>query len=699
LLNTGDLDMEAPLPPVPFDAVRAVDDRCLHEPAATTSALGEQGQRPKSIILENWSCHATGVRQQGNEIFGPKTTCEVQLLGRSYRALVDTESQVSILPLDTLTTASKSGFDLDADVEEVELDSRTHIYDASGNRMSFKGAVRLTLSPKDGPEERVVFLVKKGTDDTIVLGTNILDKIGVQASPTAQQRPKSRTIGTQTGEQGKGSWTTAGRQEGHLCFLDKECTRRVLPRSCRRKLFDDAHSALLAGHFAPRKVLRTLSKRMFWENMARDIKLWSEECKKCTLFNAQPKMTPPLKPIITSEPYEVIGIDILEMGPTSNGNRYILTVIDHFTKYGAAYPIATKAAEVVARTLFERWIADGCRIPKRILSDQGGEFDNKLMTELTATMGIEQIFTKGYNPRENGITERFNRTVIGMLRKKVEIPLEWDRMLPHCMVAYNTTSHEATADSPFFLLHGFDAKVPWQTMPDREITPYMVDLDDYAHELVSGLKLARQNARERNDLARTTMKKSYDSRSKVHEDKELAHPDLFPTSPGYDIEMYYRMAMAGRSQIISQAPDDMPGNPIMIALPKHFGRVLTDFLEPATVKFLVYSHFGDLADQLQKQCISSAFVWVWPNEVQITQHMLLVQQAVERHLQCGGTMELFPPPFELSREKEWRHIGRVCREMATFLSGPARGFDARIVDFYSTITARSQTTFRSSTRP
>ncbi|VDO24964.1 unnamed protein product [Heligmosomoides polygyrus] len=103
-----------------------------------------------------------GVRQQGNEIFGPKTTCEVQLLGRSYRALVDTGSQVSILPFDTLTAASKSGFDLDADVEEVELDSRTHMYDASGHRMSFKGAVRLTLSSKDAPEERVVFLVKKG---------------------------------------------------------------------------------------------------------------------------------------------------------------------------------------------------------------------------------------------------------------------------------------------------------------------------------------------------------------------------------------------------------------------------------------------------------------------------------------------------------------------------------------------------------
>ncbi|KAK5979179.1 hypothetical protein GCK32_008287 [Trichostrongylus colubriformis] len=129
----------------------------------------------------------------------------------------------------------------------------------------------------------------------------------------------------------------------------------------------------------------------------------------------------------------------------------------------------------------------------------------------------------------------------------------------------------------------------------------------------------------------------------------------------------------------------MPGNPILVALPNQFVRVLNDVVEPPTVKFLVYSHFGDLADQLQKQSISSAFVWVWPNQVPNTQHMLLVQHAVERHLQCGGTLELFPPPFELSHESDWRHIGNVCKKRAEFLSGPARGFDARIVVFYSTI--------------
>ncbi|EYC28494.1 hypothetical protein Y032_0007g3255 [Ancylostoma ceylanicum] len=679
-------------------------------------------------------------------------------------------------------------------------------------------------------------------------------------------------------------------QDGYLVFLDKENVRRVVPVNSRKEVFQDAHAALLAGHFGPKKVLRTLSKRVFWETMSRDVRLWSEECKKCTLFNSQPKQTPPLKPIITSEPFQMIGIDILEMGPTSEGNRYILTVIDHFSKFGGAYPIPTKDAETVARTLVVRWMMEGCRIPTRILSDQGGEFDNKLLAEIASIMGIEQVFTKGYNPRENGVTERFNKTIIGLLRKKVEVPMEWDKMLPLCVFAYNTTAHDATGDSPFFLLHGFDAKVPWNSLPTQEITPYMVDLDGYIHELVTGLKTAHDHAREQNEKARNAMKRNYDDNHKVvanplhpgdrvylrvptekgkakhpkltnewsgpyrvikvsdtsatitainrdeeplcipfdelrklppslddepvlttrqrakrgrpkkgnrvsanqtsfrvavgdpredplhllhpcdcgmfntrahvglpglrsdlarskpvknlfelasvasialhphwgdrkkeeellnpsptymtvhglasaiqahskycykfasalkaKEGVELEHPELFTSNPGYSIALCYRQAMARRHQITTQYEDDMPGNPIIIAMPHSFSRVLKDVNEPPTVKFIVYSHFGDMADQLNKLPISSSIVWVWPNTMPTSRDMILVQQAVERHLQCGGTMELIPPPFEISREKDWRRIAEVCREMAQFLTGPARGFDARIIDYYSTI--------------
>ncbi|KAK6060072.1 hypothetical protein COOONC_02275 [Cooperia oncophora] len=97
--------------------------------------------------------------------------------------------------------------------------------------------------------------------------------------------------------------------------------RKYKSRRIIRRAFLDAHASLLAGHFGPRKVLKSLEKRVLWESMRRDVLLWSEECKKCVLFNTKPQVTPPLKPIITTKPFEVVGIDILEMGLTTHGNR------------------------------------------------------------------------------------------------------------------------------------------------------------------------------------------------------------------------------------------------------------------------------------------------------------------------------------------------------------------------------------------
>ncbi|EYC38726.1 hypothetical protein Y032_0699g1624, partial [Ancylostoma ceylanicum] len=302
---------------------------------------------------------------------------------------------------------------------------------------------------------------------------------------------------------------------GKLLLLRGHDAVEVVPKEFRRKVFDDAHSGLLAGHFGPRKVFRTLSKRVFWETMKRDVWKWSRECRDCVLHNAHQKMTPPLKPIIAARPFEIVGIDILEMGPTSSGNRYILAVIDHFTKYGGAYAVPSKSAELIARVFFERWIADGGRLPKQLLSDQGPEFDNKVLSELCNTFGLKQIFTKGYNPRENGLTERFNKTLLGMLRKKVKIPVEWDKLLPYCVLAYNTTVHETTGESPYFLLHGFDAAIPWETLQEKEVTTYMVDLEEYIQELLVGTNAARSYAAEQSAKARSKMKAYYDRAKQV----------------------------------------------------------------------------------------------------------------------------------------------------------------------------------------
>ncbi|VDP10916.1 unnamed protein product [Heligmosomoides polygyrus] len=120
------------------------------------------------------------------KIWLARTTAQVQLLGMTRTALMDTGSQVSIIPLQMLVDALQNGYDLNADVEEIDLDWNKAVYDASGNPMSFNGAIKLTIQVSKGPRHRIGLYVTAGGDDVIVLGTNALKKLGLSLTPNAQ---------------------------------------------------------------------------------------------------------------------------------------------------------------------------------------------------------------------------------------------------------------------------------------------------------------------------------------------------------------------------------------------------------------------------------------------------------------------------------------------------------------------------------
>ncbi|VDO58810.1 unnamed protein product, partial [Haemonchus placei] len=58
------------------------------------------------------------------------------------------------------------------------------------------------------------------------------------------------------------------------------------------------------------------------------------------------------------------------------------------------YPVADKSAETMARAIFCKWLADGCRWPEVVLSGRGGEFENKIMEETESMANIKHISTK-----------------------------------------------------------------------------------------------------------------------------------------------------------------------------------------------------------------------------------------------------------------------------------------------------------------
>ena len=85
-----------------------------------------------------------------------------------------------------------------------------------------------------------------------------------------------------------------------------------------------------------------------------------------------------MRPVkVIEKVWYLVGIDLIDAHKvTKNGNRYILTQTDYFTKYVEAVPIPNKSAEAVAQGLYTTYCRHGA--PAHVISDQGGEFVNKV---------------------------------------------------------------------------------------------------------------------------------------------------------------------------------------------------------------------------------------------------------------------------------------------------------------------------------
>ncbi|VDL80311.1 unnamed protein product, partial [Nippostrongylus brasiliensis] len=145
------------------------------------------GPRIVNALLDNWIGGTPRRSGLPNGLVGTQSTVRVQLLGMKCTALMDTGSQVSILPARLLSAARKNGFDVDADVEEITLKKPARVYDASGHRMAFQGAVKLSLQVDHGETQRIAFLVDSAKHGMILLGTNALPKLGWKLMPDKPQ--------------------------------------------------------------------------------------------------------------------------------------------------------------------------------------------------------------------------------------------------------------------------------------------------------------------------------------------------------------------------------------------------------------------------------------------------------------------------------------------------------------------------------
>ena len=120
----------------------------------------------------------------------------------------------------------------------------------------------------------------------------------------------------------------------------------------------------------------------------------------------------------------------------------------------------------------------------------------KIMFELYKLLGIKTVSTTAYHPQTDGLVERYIRTLVDMLSKKVEQSgKDWDKQLPYVLFAYRTSSQESTKASPFFLLYGHNPKLPTTAALNPSMDRVTLNLADYQTEVAIRMSDAWESAK------------------------------------------------------------------------------------------------------------------------------------------------------------------------------------------------------------
>ena len=151
-------------------------------------------------------------------------------------------------------------------------------------------------------------------------------------------------------------------------------------------------------------------------------------------------------------------VDIVGPLPISQGNTYLFTIIDRYTRWPEAIPMADATAASCARVLLSHHIAQ-FGVPADITSDRGPQFTSNLWTALSTLLGAQLHRTTAYHLQVNGIVERFHRQLKAALHARLTGP-DWMDELPLVLLGIRAAPKEDLSCAPSELVYSLTIRLP-----------------------------------------------------------------------------------------------------------------------------------------------------------------------------------------------------------------------------------------------
>ena len=241
-----------------------------------------------------------------------------------------------------------------------------------------------------------------------------------------------------------------------MCDVSTGVPRPLVPATMRREVFEIVHGL---SHQGTSATVRIMTDKFVCHGIAKDVRSWARGCIECQTAKVHRHNKAPLHKFERATTrFAQVHVDLVGPLPNSRGNTHLLTVIDRFTRWPEAIPLAKTNAASIGSAFALNWVAR-FGVPVDITSERGPQFTSELWKALAESIGAKVHHTKAYHPQANGLVERFHRSLKAALRARLN-NADWMNQLPWVMLGLRTASKQDMGVSVAEMVYGSPLTVP-----------------------------------------------------------------------------------------------------------------------------------------------------------------------------------------------------------------------------------------------
>ena len=268
-------------------------------------------------------------------------------------------------------------------------------------------------------------------------------------------------------------------------------TRIIMPQKLQQQVLDLAHE----GHQGVVKTKQRLRSKVWWPGIDRAVEAKCKVCHGCQLVAQPPPPEPMKRTEFPSEPWCDLAGDLL--GPLPSG-EYLFVVVDYYSRYFEVAIMKSVTSRKIIDTLEIMFSTHG--IPNSLKTDNRPQFVSDEIEKYFQDNDIEHRTSTPLWPQANGEVERQNRSLLKVMRIAQAEKKDWRRELLKFLMAYRSTPHNTTKESPAKLLYG------------REIRTKLPSLRSSSSRMA-----ADEDARDKDSVAKQKGKDYADNRRNAQE--------------------------------------------------------------------------------------------------------------------------------------------------------------------------------------